>query len=71
VEERESFHPRPRLYFWQEIEARVPRESTIHTLEEIATRRQERDGLVSGAERERLVLRFSDARKAESFRKTR
>ena len=71
MEERESFPPRLRLYFWQVIAARAPRESTIHTLGKIAPWRQRRHGLVREAERESLNLRPLAAREEERFGRTR
>jgi len=68
---RQSFNPRPRLYFWQVIAARVPRESTIRTLVEISPWRQRRHGLVSEAEREPLSLRLPAAHEEERIGRTR
>jgi len=72
VEEQESFHPRLRLYFWQVIAARVPRESMIHSrLGETASRRQSCQGLVRESDKEPLILRLLAAREVERFGRTR
>ena len=71
MEVQTSFYPRPRLYCWQVIAETVPREATIHALQEIAPRRQHGDGLVREAYKEPPILRPLVAREEERFGRTR